>query len=352
MNVIVPLLLSLLAGSVDAAWTHDRRFAASDLDDGWQLSVAFFPPSCAPVLRIGKPVGNNTTALPTTTVKIGVDGSVIVHAHQSVHELIELDPTAVAALRRGALAGVTLGSDTNLSFDLAGSAKAIRAAERRCKGPAPVNPSTGWVRVSGDIEEGDAARAMQAIQAAGASGVILETPGGRVWESKKLARWIRSNGLDTAVIGECASACVVAWAGGVRRYIAPDARLGLHRSATNVGSYEDGQEDVADHAAFLREMGVEQAEKVAVRAASVASNRMSWVDADEALQLGLATKIGLPPALPARAVEAPVEELVELEDEPTPITARAAENERSLIWIVVLVVLGVLVLRRRKSNQS
>ena len=43
-----------------------------------------------------------------------------------------------------------------------------------------------------------------------------------------LERLILDRNKDTLVTGECSSACITAFAGGARRSIARDARLGMH----------------------------------------------------------------------------------------------------------------------------
>lgn len=90
--------------------------------------------------------------------------------------------------------------------------------------------------VSGDLEFGTTRAVKAALDAKqGVQVVRLESRGGRVAEGLALGRLLRDRGLTTLVSGECSSACVTAFAGGERRVITPNARLGLH-SAGGGGS--------------------------------------------------------------------------------------------------------------------
>ena len=58
--------------------------------------------------------------------------------------------------------------------------------------------------------------------------VRLESPGGHLLPAMQIATIIQQRGLDTYVGRLCASACTIAFLGGRRRWLAPDARLGFH----------------------------------------------------------------------------------------------------------------------------
>ncbi len=60
--------------------------------------------------------------------------------------------------------------------------------------------------------------------------VFLQSGGGIVSEGIKMGHIIRAAGLDTAVTGYCASACVLAFLGGKNRFKDKGARLGDHQS--------------------------------------------------------------------------------------------------------------------------
>lgn len=97
--------------------------------------------------------------------------------------------------------------------------------------PAEVafDPRGAVITVTGDLEFGTARALRAALDAhPKARTVRLESRGGRVAEGLALGQLLRDRGADTLVTGECSSACVTAFAGGARRIITPNARLGLH----------------------------------------------------------------------------------------------------------------------------
>jgi hypothetical protein len=64
----------------------------------------------------------------------------------------------------------------------------------------------------------------------GVVGIELAGPGGRAYEGLVLAELVRARGLATYASRDCASACVLVFAGGAQRFAAAGARFGLHRS--------------------------------------------------------------------------------------------------------------------------
>jgi hypothetical protein len=62
--------------------------------------------------------------------------------------------------------------------------------------------------------------------------VVFDSPGGLVLEAIELGRYLRERGIATLVPDEalCASACPLAYAGGVEREAGPRAWIGVHRA--------------------------------------------------------------------------------------------------------------------------
>ena len=91
----------------------------------------------------------------------------------------------------------------------------------------------------------------------GIEGIELDSPGGSAAEGFALAALVRDRKLDTYVQADCASACVLVFAGGRERLAAPSARFGLHRSGV---TWQRGDRGVSptDLAMerFFRERGV------------------------------------------------------------------------------------------------
>lgn len=148
-----------------------------------------------------------------------------------------------------------------------------------------------WVRVRGEIGDGYADRVIDEIRKRRASGVIVESSGGSVYEARKLGRFLRANGLGAAVDKLCLSACVDVLAGGVARYVTPGARLGIHQSRVPdwVSSHEGGQAYVAGAALYLREMGID--DTVALVAAAVPHDQIFLISTENALNTRLVTQV-------------------------------------------------------------
>ncbi len=151
---------------------------------------------------------------------------------------------------------------------------------------------TAWLRIDdAEIIPGFAKRTAAELRRRKAIGLVINSPGGSVFEARKLGRYLRANGLRTAVDGYCVSACVDVLAGGVERYVTPDARLGIHQSKVpqRYSSHEGGQRYVADSFLYLREMGIDA--DVAIAAAAIPNDEILLIPISDALQTGLITGV-------------------------------------------------------------
>ncbi len=93
-------------------------------------------------------------------------------------------------------------------------------------------PSGEDIAISGPITEGLGAAFRDALAKAPKARLVrLESGGGTLDVAIDLYAAIRSHGMETAVQGQCESACTIAYMAGQRRYYAPRARLGFHRAS-------------------------------------------------------------------------------------------------------------------------
>ena len=148
-----------------------------------------------------------------------------------------------------------------------------------------------WVAVNGEMKQGFAQQVIDQLRKEKAVGLLISSPGGSLYEARRLGRYLRANGLRVGVDGLCTSACVDVLAGGIERYVTVNAKLGIHQSKVPkaLSSHEGGQLSVVAAALYLREMGVD--DSIALAAAAVPSNSMYWISVPEALKSGLATKL-------------------------------------------------------------
>jgi len=131
----------------------------------------------------------------------------------------------------------------------------------------------------------------------GVTGIELTSPGGSAAEGFALAELVRDRGLDTYVRAECASACVLVFAGGHERLAAPSARFGLHRSGIDWQRGDRGVSptDLAMER-FFRERGV--ADDFIARTLATPF-RDIWVPAaGEVMASGLASGVWTLPGAP------------------------------------------------------
>ena len=138
--------------------------------------------------------------------------------------------------------------------------------------------------------------------------IVFDSPGGSLVGGMELGRLIRRLKLDTELAMDyteevrdnspdgyhirmvaknaiCASACSLAFLGGVRRGIEEGARLGVHQFSTDSGALGEGGTQIAVTAvaAYVIEMGVDRG---MVDLASVtATQDMHWITPGEAREL-------------------------------------------------------------------
>jgi hypothetical protein len=129
--------------------------------------------------------------------------------------------------------------------------------------------------------------------------ILLSSPGGNLAQAVIMGEAIRSRGLDTAVgvadasgrvrPAYCASACVLAFAGGKVRYGVDGSALGVHRF-TNASPGEDPVGDAQQVAGlvlgYMTRMGVSST----VIEAMSQTREVRWLDPKQALAMNLVTE--------------------------------------------------------------
>lgn len=72
------------------------------------------------------------------------------------------------------------------------------------------------------------------------AGLILDSPGGSLHEGVRIAMLTRQRRLSTYVATECDSACAFIFLLGAKRYVAKNARVGVHAVGNDYGSEDNG----------------------------------------------------------------------------------------------------------------
>lgn len=270
------------------------------------LAVALALTGCATAVRrpgqVGLPAGVSRDQLLSTVagchlLRVGqnmdntvTDATVLVAVERygySLEEVVERANRLVLEYRNR---GQSLGTRALQSCSELAALTGIRPALVRFD--ASSQPRAVWVRVDGaEIGDGFAERVIRELRANRAVGLIINSPGGSVFEARKLGRYLRTQGLRTAVDRVCVSACIDVLAGGAERFATSSARLGVHQSMVpnRYSSHEGGQLYVAESFRYLREMGVDP--DVAIAAASIPHDKLLLIPLADALQTRLVTGV-------------------------------------------------------------
>lgn len=120
--------------------------------------------------------------------------------------------------------------------------------------------------------------------------VVFNSPGGSVSGGMALGRAIRANQMDTELEdaystehetlvekADCASACVIAFAGGMTRTVQPRTALGIHQFSGGDRDIGESQAQVAVVvlSSYFKEMGIERA--MLDKASLTPASSMHWV---------------------------------------------------------------------------
>ncbi len=231
------------------------------------------------LLRVGQNMDNTVT-----------DATVLVAAKRYGYAIEEVVQRANRMVLEYRTRGVVLGRLTLQSCAELAAFTGVQPALVRFDTSS--RPRAVWVRVDGaEIGDGFAERVIRELRDNRAVGLVINSPGGSVLEARKLGRYLRANGLRTAVDRTCTSACIDVLAGGAERYATPAARLGVHRSKvpSRYSSHEGGQLYVAESFRYLREMGVDA--DVAIAAASIPHDMLLLIPLSDALKTQLVTAV-------------------------------------------------------------
>lgn len=146
------------------------------------------------------------------------------------------------------------------------------------------------ITVTGEFRQGDDRKLVRALlETEGTAIVQFDSPGGSLIAGLAMGRAIRLNGATTQVPdgATCASACGLAWLGGVRRALGDGARVGFHAAyyVDDQGrAIETGQGN-ALIGAYLNQLGL--SEKAVLYITGAAPEDMAWLTPDEAEDLGI-----------------------------------------------------------------
>lgn len=138
--------------------------------------------------------------------------------------------------------------------------------------------------VHGPFEPGDGERFVRTAVADKAV-VVLESPGGNLLAGIGMGEHIRMKGYASAVPAGaiCASACALAWLGGVKRFGTETSKIGFHAAATGGGDITSSGNALIG--AYLNKIGVGYRAVHYITSPQPAD--MTWLSYSKARDLGI-----------------------------------------------------------------
>jgi hypothetical protein len=153
-----------------------------------------------------------------------------------------------------------------------------------------VKPDHDIIVISGQLVRGDYDRFERITEALHGDHalVVLDSPGGRLFEGLQIGASIHDKHYDTAVLkgDECASACGLIWLAGRTRYLSPTGAVGFH--AAYIGSGDEARESGSANAAvgaYLDQLGLSM--KAILFLTSAAPSDMQWLHFSTAAEVGI-----------------------------------------------------------------
>lgn len=340
-------------------------------------------PSNSYVTRLGILVGGEVWTADSPKISVGDGGNKFVFT--------TIDEDLVTAIKSGS--NLAIHTDhVRIEFSLKGSSKTINLAHAVCQGerekyasylPSVRHGANGYLRkdiisssqstevsalqddllhrfgssyvVIGEdnITYGYALRAKRKIERSGAELVIVDSNGGLVDEAMSLGRWIRKQGLNTAVAHNCASACVEVLAGGKERLVGLKAQVGIHQiNITNpdYDSAEAGQYSVAKSADYFSRMGVDS--NIVIARSSVPPEEMKWLTSQELYGWDLSTNTLSDVIASQIPVNAGSSSWKEYEFNGVTAMAQGYNPSVILLWIIMIAGTGIALVKINKINNQ
>lgn len=151
------------------------------------------------------------------------------------------------------------------------------------------NNGLALISIFGDLQYGDEKSFINKAVALDSALVIFHSPGGNAFAGVEIGKTIRLKGFNTYVSDNllCASACAIAWLGGLKRFMSSSARIGFH-AVYNQGY--DGQRNTSSGGnallgAYLSQIGLSQNAILYITQAS--PNSMQWLTLVDARSYGI-----------------------------------------------------------------
>src|SRR3979411_26962 len=159
-----------------------------------------------------------------------------------------------------------------------------------------LDTATALVMVEGDLELGDIELFRSKVAALPKATVAFRSDGGSLLAGIRIGMQIRVKNFTTVVpdAAQCASACAVAWLGGVHRFLGAGAKVGFHAAyVQKAGMTTESGPGNAVLGAYLDQIGLP--EDAIVYITQAAPSSMKWLNMEEAALHGIEVALLPPP---------------------------------------------------------
>jgi hypothetical protein len=163
----------------------------------------------------------------------------------------------------------------------------------------PLEGGATLIAIDGELElsDIDSFRAKAEPLPAGRTTVEFRSKGGRLLAGIRIGAQIRAKRFNTVVPdgAQCASACALAWLGGVRRFVGEYSSVGFHTAyiLKTAGPAESGPGN-AILGAYLNQLGL--SEEAILYITHAAPTSVQWMSMEEAAEYGIVVA-KLPPSV-------------------------------------------------------
>jgi len=161
----------------------------------------------------------------------------------------------------------------------------------------PLEGGSTLIAIDGELElsDIDSFRAKAELLPIGRTTVEFRSKGGKLLAGIRIGAQIRAKRFNTVVPdgAQCASACALAWLGGVRRFVGEYSSVGFHTAyiLKSAGPSESGPGN-AILGAYLNQIGL--SEEAILYITHAAPTSVQWMSLEEAAEYGI-TVTKLPP---------------------------------------------------------
>jgi len=154
----------------------------------------------------------------------------------------------------------------------------------------PLEGGSTLIAIDGELElsDIDGFRAKAEMLPVGRTTVEFRSKGGRLLAGIRIGAQIRAKRFNTVVPdgAQCASACALAWLGGVRRFVGESSSVGFHTAyILKTGGPAESGPGNAILGAYLNQIGL--SEEAILYVTHAAPTSVQWMSLDEAAEYGI-----------------------------------------------------------------